>query len=176
MNTQILNKPLYSVSEAAQLIGIGKTRFYQELAEGKIAATKVGPQNTCFSRGDSKLYRQPSGSLREVISMSVQTKNNDISPWQKSDNEWFDANKDRSYRIRKAISDEPMLSKYDGIPPEHCWVMVRKIMRRVYSGTLIISKYPPPDDEAYLLALYEVKKRVQAASGLSGRIFIISEE
>lgn len=42
MKTQILNKPLYSVSEAAQLIGIGKTRFYQELAEGKIAAKKLG--------------------------------------------------------------------------------------------------------------------------------------
>lgn len=37
-----LEKPLYSVAEASKLINVGKTRFYQELAAGRIRAVKSG--------------------------------------------------------------------------------------------------------------------------------------
>ncbi|MCF8495215.1 MAG: hypothetical protein K9G62_00950 [Alphaproteobacteria bacterium] len=99
--------------------------------------------------------------------------NNDLSPWQKSDNEWFDVNPNRSYRIRQAIPGEPLLKKYGGIPTIDCWVVVRLITHRVYSGIRFISKSPPLDNEAILQGFYEAKKSLQEVSVLKGRTFIV---
>lgn len=108
--------------------------------------------------------------------MSVQATNDDISPWQKTDNEWFDANQSRSYRIRQGIPGEPVLKRFNGILPDNCWVVVRKIMRRSYTGIVFISKYPLPDNEFHLCNFYERNKRMRSTSVLNGRTIIVMEE
>ena len=37
-----LDKPLYTVQEASNLLRVGKTKFYEELAAGRIKAVKSG--------------------------------------------------------------------------------------------------------------------------------------
>ena len=50
MNNQAL-KHLYTVAEAAQLMRVGRTRFYEILKSGRISAIKNG--KTTLIRGDA---------------------------------------------------------------------------------------------------------------------------
>jgi excisionase family DNA binding protein len=45
----------YSVTTAAQLVGIGRTKFYQEMAAGRVTFCKVGAR-TIIRRADLLAY------------------------------------------------------------------------------------------------------------------------
>ena len=103
-------------------------------------------------------------------------KETELSPWLKSDNDWFSANQSRSYRIRRAIHGEPMLAKYSGIPPANYWVIVRKVTYQAYIGIGLVLDCPLPDDESVLCAFYENKKNLKNINILCGRVFLTVEE
>jgi excisionase family DNA binding protein len=48
-------KALYSIPEIIEMIGIGRTRLYQELNSGKLKAVKIG-KRTCVTKASLEAW------------------------------------------------------------------------------------------------------------------------
>ena len=49
----------YSVDDFAELVGIGRTKIYQEIRDGRLRAKKLGSRTLNSRQGRRRLHRQP---------------------------------------------------------------------------------------------------------------------
>lgn len=53
--TTYYDKPLYSIPEIIEMVGIGRTRLYQELNSERLKAVKIG-KRTCVTKASLEMW------------------------------------------------------------------------------------------------------------------------